>query len=106
MFETAIAQLRFGASMALGVPFSTRSLDRIVSAMSDTKREFGTIGAGADRLISGGRSRSFRAPAVPRPSRARRMPSDLATPAAARLAIASVAPQHSRAGHVVGRTAG
>lgn len=53
MFETAIAQLRFGASMALGVPFSTRSLDRIVSAMSETKREFGAIGQGADELIAG-----------------------------------------------------
>ncbi len=53
MFETAIAQLRFGASMALGVPFSARSLDRIVTAMNDTKREFGAIGQGADELMSG-----------------------------------------------------
>jgi phenylacetate-coenzyme A ligase PaaK-like adenylate-forming protein len=53
MFETAIAQLRFGASMALGVPFSTRSLERIVSAMRATKHEFGEIGPGADELIAG-----------------------------------------------------
>jgi phenylacetate-coenzyme A ligase PaaK-like adenylate-forming protein len=53
MFETAGAQLRFGASMALGYPFSTRSLDRIVTAMRETKREFGAIGRGADELIAG-----------------------------------------------------
>lgn len=53
MFETAIAQLRFGASMALGVPFSPRALERIVTAMRDTKHEFGSIGADAGELISG-----------------------------------------------------
>ncbi len=53
MFETAIAQLRFGASMAFGVPFSPRSLERIVDAMRDTKHEFGSIGQGADELIAG-----------------------------------------------------
>jgi phenylacetate-coenzyme A ligase PaaK-like adenylate-forming protein len=53
MFETAIAQLRFGASMAFGVPFSPRSLERIVAAMRDTKHEFGSIGADAGELISG-----------------------------------------------------
>ncbi|HEX2027880.1 MAG TPA: AMP-binding protein [Nitriliruptorales bacterium] len=53
MFETAIAQLRFGASMALGVRFSPRSLERVVTAMRDTKHEFGSIGAGAGDLISG-----------------------------------------------------
>jgi phenylacetate-CoA ligase len=53
MFETAVAQLRFGASMALGIPFSPRSLERIVTAMRDTKHEFGSIGADADELISG-----------------------------------------------------
>jgi phenylacetate-CoA ligase len=53
MFETAIAQLRFGASMALGIPFSPRSLERIVTAMHETKHEFGSIGADADELISG-----------------------------------------------------
>ena len=39
--------------MALGVPFSTRSLERVVRAMGDTKREFGAIGHGADELMSG-----------------------------------------------------
>jgi len=53
MFETAVAQLRFGASMALGIPFSPRSLERIVTAMQHTKYEFGAIGADAGELIAG-----------------------------------------------------
>jgi phenylacetate-coenzyme A ligase PaaK-like adenylate-forming protein len=53
MIETAIAQLRFGASMALGIPFSSRSLERIVTAMHATKHEFGAIGSDAAELISG-----------------------------------------------------
>lgn len=53
MFETALAQLRFGASMALGIPFSPRALERIVTAMQDTRHEFGAVGADADALISG-----------------------------------------------------
>jgi phenylacetate-coenzyme A ligase PaaK-like adenylate-forming protein len=53
MIEAAIAQLRFGASMALGIPFSPRSLERIVTTMHATKHEFGAIGADADELLSG-----------------------------------------------------
>jgi phenylacetate-coenzyme A ligase PaaK-like adenylate-forming protein len=51
MLATAVAQLRFAASVALGLPFSTWSLDRLVAAARDTQREFGAIGAeGADML--------------------------------------------------------
>jgi phenylacetate-CoA ligase len=53
MFETAVAQLRFGASMAFGVPFHLRSLERILDAMRATQEEFGAIGPDADELLAG-----------------------------------------------------
>jgi phenylacetate-CoA ligase len=55
MFETAVAQLRFGASMAFGVPFHLRSLERLLEAMRATQEEFGAIGADADELLGGPR---------------------------------------------------
>ena len=45
MFETAIAQLRFAASIVLAMPFDLRSLDRLVEGILDTQREFGAIGS-------------------------------------------------------------
>jgi hypothetical protein len=49
--ETALAQLRFAASVVLDIPFAARSLDRLVDSLLATQREFGAIGAdGADFL--------------------------------------------------------
>jgi len=53
MLETAIANLRFGASMVLGRPFHRRSLDRILEAVRATHDELGGIGADADELLGG-----------------------------------------------------
>jgi phenylacetate-coenzyme A ligase PaaK-like adenylate-forming protein len=53
MFTTALAQLRFAASVGLGRPFSLWSLERLIDAMSDTKEEFGTIGAEDAGLLAG-----------------------------------------------------
>lgn len=55
MLETAAAQLRFGASIAFGLPFSVRSLERLVAAMRATQDEFGAVGQEADELLSGPR---------------------------------------------------
>jgi hypothetical protein len=38
MFETAIAQLRFAASIVLAMPFDLRSLDRLVEGVLDRTR--------------------------------------------------------------------
>ncbi|MFQ6030355.1 MAG: phenylacetate--CoA ligase family protein [Dehalococcoidia bacterium] len=53
MLETAVAQLRFAASIALGMQFSFWSLDRLVSAMGDTRQEFGSIGPDGAEVIGG-----------------------------------------------------
>jgi hypothetical protein len=44
MIETAIAQLRCSASLVFGIPFDLRSLDRLVDALGETRREFGSLG--------------------------------------------------------------
>ena len=51
MIETAFAQLRFAASIILGVPFSLRSLDRIIDAMLETQREFGSISSEGKEML-------------------------------------------------------
>jgi phenylacetate-coenzyme A ligase PaaK-like adenylate-forming protein len=53
MFETLYAQLRFAASVVFGLPFSQRSLDRLIDALLETRREFGVIGAEANELLEG-----------------------------------------------------
>jgi phenylacetate-CoA ligase len=53
MLETAVANLRFGASMVLGRPFSRRSLERILEAVRATYDEFGAIGVGPEELLGG-----------------------------------------------------
>jgi phenylacetate-CoA ligase len=50
MLESAYAALRFGASVALGVPFQRRSLDRLVAAMRAAHEEFGPPADGGDVL--------------------------------------------------------
>ncbi len=53
MIETAIAQLRFAASMVTGKRFSPWSFDRLIDAMLETRREFGEIGAQGAEQVSG-----------------------------------------------------
>ncbi len=53
MFETAIAQLRFAASVVFAVPFDLRALDRLVEGILDTQREFGAIGPDGAELLAG-----------------------------------------------------
>ncbi len=53
MLETAIAQLRFVAAIALGRPVPLWALDRLIAAARDTRREFGTLGSDAGDLLGG-----------------------------------------------------
>ncbi len=53
MLETAIAQLRFAASMVTGVRFSPWSFDRLIDAMLETRREFGEVGIQGAEFVSG-----------------------------------------------------
>lgn len=53
MLETIYDQLRLAASVAFGLPFDLRSLDRLVDSLLETRREFGTLGAEAGELIKG-----------------------------------------------------
>jgi phenylacetate-coenzyme A ligase PaaK-like adenylate-forming protein len=43
VFKTAVAQLRFAASVGLGRPFAQWSLDHLIDAIKETRREFGAI---------------------------------------------------------------
>jgi len=45
VFKTALAQLRIAASVGLGSPFAQWSLDDLIDAIKETKREFGAIDA-------------------------------------------------------------
>jgi phenylacetate-coenzyme A ligase PaaK-like adenylate-forming protein len=53
MFETAIAQLRFAASLASGKPFALWSLEWLIAALRDTRREFGAIGPEGAEVVRG-----------------------------------------------------
>lgn len=53
MLETALAQLRFAASMVFGIPFASWSLDRLVDAVRDTHHEFGAIRSEGTELLAG-----------------------------------------------------
>ncbi|HWC26351.1 MAG TPA: AMP-binding protein [Solirubrobacteraceae bacterium] len=53
MLDTALAQLRFAASLAFGAPFHVRSMERIVAAMRATRDEFGALGSDANELLAG-----------------------------------------------------
>jgi phenylacetate-coenzyme A ligase PaaK-like adenylate-forming protein len=53
MIETAVAQLRFAASVLLGRPFALWSLDWLLEGVRDSRREFGAVGAEAAELIAG-----------------------------------------------------
>lgn len=53
MIEAAFSQLRFALSLVLGTRFSTRSLDRLVAALRETRREFGASALQKDPLLDG-----------------------------------------------------
>jgi phenylacetate-coenzyme A ligase PaaK-like adenylate-forming protein len=53
MIEAAFSQLRFALSLALGTRISTRSLDRLVAALRETRREFGASALQKDALLDG-----------------------------------------------------
>jgi phenylacetate-coenzyme A ligase PaaK-like adenylate-forming protein len=53
MLLTAFDQLRYALSILWGVPFSTRSLDRLIDALLATQHEFGGISAVGDELLGG-----------------------------------------------------
>jgi phenylacetate-coenzyme A ligase PaaK-like adenylate-forming protein len=53
MLETMFAQLRFAASVVFGIPFSTRSLDRLIDALYDTQHEFGALEPAGIDLMGG-----------------------------------------------------
>jgi phenylacetate-coenzyme A ligase PaaK-like adenylate-forming protein len=51
MLETVAAQLRYTASVVFGLPFSARSLDRLVDALLATQREFGAVAPDGAELL-------------------------------------------------------
>ena len=53
MLETVAAQLRYTASVVFGLPFSARSLDRLVDALLATHREFGMVAPDGAELLGG-----------------------------------------------------
>jgi phenylacetate-coenzyme A ligase PaaK-like adenylate-forming protein len=53
MFVTALALLRFAASLIFGVSFSRWALDKLVDALCETHREFGMIGAEGTEMLQG-----------------------------------------------------
>ena len=53
MFETALAQLRYAASVLFATPFDLRALDRLVEGVLDTQREFGTLGSDSAEFLGG-----------------------------------------------------
>jgi phenylacetate-CoA ligase len=53
MLETVAAQLRYTASVVFGLPFSARSLDRLVDALLATHREFGMVAPEGAELLGG-----------------------------------------------------
>src|SRR5688572_27123353 len=48
MLEVAFAQLRFAASLLFGVRFHQPSLERLVAALKETRREFGEVSSAAE----------------------------------------------------------
>src|SRR5258708_37063950 len=53
MLETALAQMRFAASLVFGMRFSPRSLEQLVASLRATQHEFGTIGSEGATLLGG-----------------------------------------------------
>jgi phenylacetate-coenzyme A ligase PaaK-like adenylate-forming protein len=53
MLEAGCAQLRFAASLLFGARFSLRAFDRMITALQETQREFGSGSAEGKELLSG-----------------------------------------------------
>jgi phenylacetate-coenzyme A ligase PaaK-like adenylate-forming protein len=53
MIETALAQLRFVWSVALGRPCPPWALERLIAAARDTRREYGSLERGGAGLLGG-----------------------------------------------------
>ncbi len=53
MLETGFAQLRFAASIVFGTRLSLHSLERLISSLQETRREFGVLGAEGRDLLAG-----------------------------------------------------
>ena len=53
MIGTAVAQLRFAASLVFGLPFAPWALDRLLAAALDTRREFGPVGPQGAEVLGG-----------------------------------------------------
>ena len=53
MLETALAQVRFAASVLLGVPFNVSSFEGVVRSLLETRREFGSITPEGAEALSG-----------------------------------------------------
>jgi phenylacetate-CoA ligase len=53
MLETVAAQLRYTASVVFGLPFSARSLNRLVDALLATYQEFGRVAPDEAELLTG-----------------------------------------------------
>jgi phenylacetate-CoA ligase len=53
VFETAVAQFRFAASLVFGLPFDPRSLEHLVGALRETFDEFGAVGPEGAELLGG-----------------------------------------------------
>ena len=53
MLVTAVAQLRFAASLVFGRSFSPWALERLIDALLETRHEFGTVGAEGIEQLAG-----------------------------------------------------
>src|SRR5690348_2711718 len=53
MFDTGLAQLRLGISLAFGTPFRVRAFERVVAAMRETIEEFGYLDSAAADMVKG-----------------------------------------------------
>src|SRR5262245_53357684 len=53
MLETAVAQLRFAASLLLGRSFSPWALEHLVKSLRETMAEFGPLAAGGSEVMRG-----------------------------------------------------
>jgi len=53
MLDVAIAQFRYSLSLLFGLRFSVRSLERMIAALRETKREFGTVGKEGSEVLDG-----------------------------------------------------
>lgn len=53
MLETVYAQLRFAGSLLFGRPFHLPSLNRLVDAVLETRREFGALSSEAGEVLGG-----------------------------------------------------